>query len=243
MKKYLLSLLVLLFTLGCSDHDHDHDHDHGHSKSESLELFSDNEYLTNLNLMKGHLWVGVELYKANYFENAKKHMKHPKSELYGDIIPTFNAKGAKGFASELENLALSVENEESLSTINQNYQNLFEAIHQNELFVDEENKSIDKKILLAISILEVAAEEYAIGIVNGEVKNKFEYQDALGFTKMARVVLENIVTDEKSQKIRLSKMLEIIDSLFVLWPELVPINKVDGDSNSIKVAIEKIKNF
>ena len=82
MNKYLIAIFFLLSLIGCSDNEHNH-------KDKVVpEIFSsDNEYLTNLNLMKGHLWVGVELYKENYLENAKRHMKHPKSELYEFIIP------------------------------------------------------------------------------------------------------------------------------------------------------------
>ena len=119
MKKYFLLILLTIFVIGCHDdhHDHDHDdhdgHDHGDIKSSATRVFSsDIEYLTNLNLIKGHLWVGVELYKANHIKNGQHHMKHPESELYGDINPTFKAKGTDGFSAELEKLALSVEHEE-----------------------------------------------------------------------------------------------------------------------------------
>ena len=143
MKKYLITIFFLLSLIGCSDNEHDH-------KDKVVpKIFSnDNEYLTNLNLMKGHLWVGVELYKENYLENAKRHMKHPKSELYEFIIPTFEAKGAPGFSDQLERLALSVENEEDLAVINQDYQNLFEAIDENEKFVGQESENLNENILL-----------------------------------------------------------------------------------------------
>ena len=193
--------------------------------------------------MKGHLWVGIELYKAKHIENAKRHMKHPKSELYGDIIPTFEAKGTAGFAAELEGLALSVENEESISTIENNYQNLFDAIDKNQQFVADVNKSIDGKITLVVSLLEIAAEEYAVGIIEGEVKNKFEYQDALGFTEVAKNILKNIQTDDMSEKDRLAKVISIIDSLSILWPQLVPTGNIDGDSKSILDAVKEIKKI
>ena len=247
MKKYFLVILTFLLISGChgDDHDHDHDHDDGHGhahNSEAPKIYStDNEYLTNLNLMKGHLWVGIELYKAKHIENAKRHMKHPKSELYGDIIPTFEAKGTAGFAAELEGLALSVENEESISTIENNYQNLFDAIDNNQQFVADVNKSIDGKITLVVSLLEIAAEEYAVGIIEGEVKNKFEYQDALGFTEVAKNILKNIQTDDMSEKERLAKAISIIDSLSILWPQLVPTGNIDGDSKSITNAVKEIK--
>ena len=245
MKKYFLVILTFLLISGCHGDDHDHDDGHGHAhNSEAPKIYStDNEYLTNLNLMKGHLWVGIELYKAKHIENAKRHMKHPKSELYGDIIPTFEAKGTAGFAAELEGLALSVENEESISTIENNYQNLFDAIDNNQQFVADVNKSIDGKITLVVSLLEIAAEEYAVGIIEGEVKNKFEYQDALGFTEVAKNILKNIQTDDMSEKDRLAKVISIIDSLSILWPQLVPTGNIDGDSKSILDAVKEIKKI
>ena len=170
MKKYITATIILSSIIGYSAYASHH----GHKNDEALKIITnDNEYLTNINLMKGHLWVGIELYKAAKIDNAKKHMKHPKSELYGDMIPTFEAKGAPGFASELKVLATSVEDEAPLKTINNHYQNLFTAINKNEKFINQTSESVDKKIELVISLLEIAADEYAVGIVNGKVENKF----------------------------------------------------------------------
>ena len=246
MKKYFLLILLTIFVIGCHDDHHDHDdhdgHDHGDIKSSAPKVFSsDIEYLTNLNLIKGHLWVGVELYKANHIENGQHHMKHPESELYGDIIPTFEAKGTDGFSTELEKLALSVDNEEPLNIINDNYQNLFDAIDKNAQFVSEESKTVDQTIILVQSLLETAAEEYAIGIVDGDVKNKYEYQDALGFTMIAKDILKKMQVDDTTDKEKISKTLSLIDSLAILWPDLVPTKKVDGDAQAILDAVTQIK--
>jgi hypothetical protein len=246
MKKYFLLILLTIFVIGCHDDHHDHDdhdgHDHGDIKSSATRVFSsDIEYLTNLNLIKGHLWVGVELYKANHIKNGQHHMKHPESELYGDIIPTFEAKGTDGFSTELEKLALSVENEEPLNVIKDNYQNLFDVIDKNAQFVSEESKTVDQTIILVQSLLETAAEEYAIGIVDGDVKNKYEYQDALGFTMIAKDILKKMQVDDKADKEKISKTLSLIDSLAILWPDLVPTKKVDGDAQAILDAVTQIK--
>lgn len=246
MKKYLLTILLTIFVIGCNDdHDgHDHGHDHGDMKSSSPKVFSsDIEYLTNLNLIKGHLWVGVELYKANYIENGQHHMKHPESELYGDIIPTFEAKGTDGFSAELEKLALSVENEEPMNVINDNYQNLFNAIDKNAQFVSDESKTVDQTIMLVQSLLETAAEEYAIGIVDGDVKNKYEYQDALGFTMIAKSILNKIDVVDTVDKEKISKTLTLIDSLSFLWPELVPTKNIEGDAEAILRVVTQIKEI
>jgi len=191
-------------------------------------------------LVRGHLHVGIELYKSEYFDNAKRHMKHPKSELYSALIPTFEAKKAIGFAVELANLALSVESNEDFEIVSKNYEILLNVISQNEKIVGTENNAFTEKILLVNALLEIAAEEYAIGIVDGNVENKYEYQDALGFTKVAKNILEETEPLTSLQAAKKDKALEIINNLSSLWPLLVPTEKINGDAEQILIAISKI---
>ena len=193
--------------------------------------------------MRGHLYVGVELYKNGFLDNAKMHMKHPKSELYADIIPTFKAKGSSGFSKELEELALAVEEEKDFNLISLKYKNLTDAITINESFINESSKSLNEKIVLVVSLLEIAAEEYAVGIVNKNVENKFEYQDALGFTVIAKDILTKSGTKNKEEEIKKNKTLVVLDSLFKLWPSLIPTGKVEGDSKIILNAIAEINSI
>ena len=140
-------------------------------------------------------------------------MKHPKSELYSALIPTFEAKKAIGFAVELANLALSVESNEDFEIVSKNYEILLNVISQNEKIVGTENNAFTEKILLVNALLEIAAEEYAIGIVDGNVENKYEYQDALGFTKVAKNILEETEPLTSLQAAKKDKALEIINNL------------------------------
>ena len=84
---------------------------------------------------------------------------------------------------------------------------LFDAIDKNAQFVSEESKTVDQTIMLVQSLLETAAEEYAIGIVDGDVKNKYEYQDALGFTMIAKDILNKMQVDDKSDKQKILRLL------------------------------------
>ena len=226
-----LLVIVLFFLVGCSHEDNDHS---------SSKVFKDDQYLTHLGLVKGHLFVGVELYKKEFFENAKRHMKHPKSELYAGLIPTFEAKNANGFANELETLALSVENNEALSIVSKNYESLLEVINQNENYVDSKINTFENKILLVKALLEIAAEEYAIGIVDGNIENKFEYQDALGFTTVAKKILNDDNSLIPSEELKRKKIIEIIESLSSLWPSLVPTERINGDAEKILTAVSEI---
>ena len=204
---------------------------------------NDHIYLTHTSLVRGHLYVGIELYKNQYFENAKRHMKHPKSELYSAMIPTFESKNTDGFASELEDLALTVESDEDLNLVLSKYEILLNAITENEKIVDSESSTFGKKVALVETLLEIAAEEYAIGIVNGNVKNKFEYQDALGFTVVAKNILDEAKSLSSSDNIKRDKIIEIINSLMPLWPSLVPIEKISGDAKVILEAVSQIKSI
>ena len=196
-----------------------------------------------MGLVRGHLYVGIELYKKEYFENAKRHMKHPKSELYSAMIPTFEAKKINGFASELEALALAVEGDNDLSIVSSKYEELLKVISQNEKIVDKESNTFSKKVYLVKTLLEIAAEEYAIGIIDGNVMNKFEYQDALGFTVVAKNVLKKANTLNSLEKEKQNKIIEIIDSLMPLWPSLVPIGKINGDAKVILEAVSQINSI
>ena len=196
-----------------------------------------------MGLVRGHLHVGIELYKNQSSDNAKTHMKPPKSELYSAMIPTFEAKNADGFASELEDLALTVESDKDLNLVLSKYEILLNAITENEKIVDIESNTFDKKVELVETLLEIAAEEYAIGIVNGNVKNKFEYQDALGFTIVAKNILNETKSLNSSESIKRDKIIEIINSLMPLWPSLVPIEKISGDANLILEAVSQIKSI
>ena len=170
-------------------------------------------------------------------------MKHPKSELYAGLIPTFEAKNANGFASELAVLALSVENNEELSVVSKNYKILLRAIKKNENYVESKSNIFENKVLLVKSLLEIAAEEYAIGIVDGDIANKFEYQDALGFTTVAKNILKNANLLNPPEDLKRDKIIGIIESLSPLWPSLVPTEKINGDAVKILTAVSKINSL
>ena len=244
MKKILLICIAFnIFVLnGCLNEDNHEGHNHSGDKKIVKVYESDNEYLTQIALMRGHLHVGIELYKNGYLDNAKKHMKHPKSELYSDIIPTFKSKKTAGFAVELEDLASAVEGEKDFKFISSKYQNLSDAIAVNENYIDDSSRLLNKRIILVSSLLKVAADEYAIGIVDGNVENKFEYQDALGFTTVAKNILKNTTTYNEEEEIKKNKVLEIIENLSNLWPSLVPTGIIDGDAKIIYDAVAKINS-
>ena len=46
----------------------------------------------------------------------------------------------------------------------------------------------------------------SVGIIDGVVENKYEYQDALGFTMMAKSIMVNVTTEDNSNKTRAKRI-------------------------------------
>lgn len=208
----------------------------------NLDLAKDDiAFLTQLGLMRGHLFVGHELYKAGYADQAKTHMKHPKMELYADVEPAFAPRGATGFADELTALAVAVEQEKSNEIVDQSYNNIVKAIAKTGSFVKAETSTPVKQLELVVKLLEVAGEEYSEGIVDGKAEKPHEYQDAYGFTQICKKILSNIKTDNDNNKKIIKEAQTIVEQLTPMWPGLVPPSRLDFDASQIYGATAKIE--
>lgn len=220
--------------------------DHGASEAktsvagETLQPTDNLTYLLNLNLMRGHLYVGQALYSEGHVEHAKTHMKHPESELYALVVPNFAALNADGFAEELEALAVAVESEKEISVVEEAYQTLSSAIDKAENLVPEKNASIGKTLQLIEQIVLVAAEEYEIAVVDGKLENAHEYQDSLGFVEVAETLLADTETTDASQAETKAKAQTILAALDPMWPGLVPPDTLTTEASQLYAAAESI---
>jgi len=213
----------------------------GEGASSGVDLATDDlAYLSQLNLMKGHLYVGYKLYKDGELEAAKTHMKHPESELYADVAPAFVKRGAKGFAEELTALAEAVEADKGVDAVGEAYDTLITSIDKSAAKVSVDNQSAAKRLSLAVSLLRVAAEEYGIAVVDGKLENAHEYQDALGFTTIASAIVDGIEGDSEALKAK-NSAAAIVKDLMSHWPGLVPPEKLTTEAGKIYGAASRIE--
>ncbi len=185
-------------------------------------------YLTQLGLVRGHLYVGYQLYMDGHLEHAKTHMKHPESELYSDLIPAFDTRGTKGFASELSQLAKAVNQDLGADKVTHAYHQLTRAIEHNEQAIQARNHTPAERLKLAAALLRVAGEEYALAVVDGKMENAHEYQDALGFSTISHHIINQLSDDNTQQKAN-----ALIESILPLWPSLIPPATLDTDAGQI----------
>lgn len=200
---------------------------------------NDAQFLAQLGLIRGHLWVGMTLYEQGHIEMAKTHMKHPGDELYAGLVSAFEARGLPGFADELQALADAVNNDNSRAVVENAYSALKQAISVNEPVAEMTAGDVLKSIS---SMLITAADEYAIGINEGKVVNVHEYQDAYGFQQIALARLEAISAAEQQRgEAAIAETRRIIEGLTALWPTTTPEGMVEGDASRIYGAASRIE--
>jgi len=175
------------------------------------------EYLKVLGLMRGHLIAFTALHEKGLYENAQRHAKHPESELYTQLKAAFEVREIEGFAPALTTLADVALSGGDIKTA---YQVVLDKITRAEDVISAKQ---DERLLAIAELLREAGREYAIGVdANGEIKNLHEYQDAYGFTHIAK---DKLMKENFSEVVDLSSL----DQFFTGWtPKALPA--YDGEN-------------
>lgn len=176
----------------------------------------DADYLLYLGLMRGHLMVGHELFNQGEHDAAQTHSKHPGDELYAVLLKSFDERGARGFADELSAHAAAVEDGDE-ARVRAAYRAVMDTIRRHERTVTAAAPLVAEVV---VELLRVAADEYAIGIVDGRLENAHEYQDAYGFTQVA------LEWAGRVDRAAFGRVTERLSAIGDMWPALVPPNRV-----------------
>lgn len=182
---------------------------------------TDVEYLTQLGLIRGHLRVGLALYRRGEEALAKTHMKHPGDELYAGLSPEFERRGGTGFGDELERLARAVETDATLADVEAAYAALLDRIAAAERLVgfdDARDGAQDAHVIRGL--LHHAREEYAVGVRDGRIADLHEYQDAWGFAQTA-LDRANAARRNTATRNRWAAVTAELEALAPLWPDIV----------------------
>lgn len=200
---------------------------------------NDVAFLTRLGLIRGHLLVGYELYKQGQVDMAITHMKHPRDELYAGLVPSIEYRGGKRFDDALGNLADKVVGKASQDEVDDAYEQLEAGIKAAEAVVKPDLKNTLQSLK---DLIRTAGEEYALGVENGKLINLHEYQDAYGFTQIAKRRLEQLPKATRKESADTVKQVEgYLDELADLWPSIAPKGDVDGDASKLYGAAARIE--
>lgn len=201
-------------------------------------MTSDAAYLGQMAFIRGHLNVGVNLYREGQVEASATHMKHPGDELYANLLPAIEARGAEDFADQLEALAVAVENERPLVDVEQAYSNLLGAMSAAESVTEQDARTLGAVV---VDLVRTAAAEFDIARADdGALENEHEYQDSLGFVRIARDLLE--VIERKTSNADAAAAIRVqLDSLMPIWPSLQAPQQLSADPSVIYDAASRIE--
>lgn len=211
----------------------------GEGASSEESLASDAVYLGQLAFIRGHLNVGVNLYREGDEEAAATHMKHPESEIYAALQPALDAREAPGFADQLAALAVAVENGESLAEVETAYEALLQGITTAEHAVAEQNARLLGDVI--VDLVSTAAMEYDIAVGDDlSLENAHEYQDALGFVRIAYDMLARVesVTDDHDTVETIRQQLDLV---LPAWTGLQPPERLHTEPSVIYGAVSRIE--
>jgi hypothetical protein len=208
------------------------------SVSAATVVNSDAAYLRQLALMRGHLNVGLDLYRSGEFQAAATHMKHPEDELYAGLVPGFEARGAASFANDLGALATVIEKGGSVEEADAAYEAVLAAIGNAEKAAGAPSAAILGKVIHGLVL--TAAKEFDIAVDEGRVVNGHEYQDALGFVRIAQDLMVELanLTDKKDVLEEIHTQLGKIASI---WPGVVPPQTIEADPGALYGAAARIE--
>lgn len=151
----------------------------GHVMDLGVET-DDAGYLAAIGLIEGHLTSGLTLYRIGENDLAITHMKHPKDEIYTSLAPMIESRGVAGFEPQLSALATAVEAGAPIAEV----ETLFEELLIATAIAADIDASDRAKFDALVTLSRTAANEYAVGVVDGKVADLHEYQDAWGFLQI-----------------------------------------------------------
>ena len=200
---------------------------------------SDVAYLSRLGLIRGHLLAGFTLYQQGHADMAATHMKHPEDELFTNLEAALQHRNAPPFSEELSALSTAVTKQADMDKVKSAYKNLDEALQAVEA---RAQPSLRTTLLSIRNLVRTAGEEYAVGVRDGTVVNVHEYQDAWGFTQLARRRLDHLDSEQRATAPRaVARVEQLLADLDSLWPELAPGDTVDGDAARLFGAAARIE--
>lgn len=202
-------------------------------------IASDAVYLGQLAFIRGHLNVGVNLYLDGYNEGAVTHMKHPGDEIYTNLLPAMEARNAEGFAQELATLAQAIESGAPRQEVDSAYEALMVAIGKAEdVVTDVDAKGLG---LVIVDLIRTAAAEYDIAVADdGSLENEHEYQDSLGFVRIAQDLLAKLAGMTENTE-AVAAIDAQIAAILPIWPSIRAPQKLEAAPSVIYGAAGQIE--
>lgn len=192
------------------------------------------ERYNRLAFMRGHVEAGLALYRAGAVEPASVHMMHPVSETHAAEREGLDELGFKSdlFVDISEALEAGTASDEIESQLTEAEENL----------ADMADQAGGDPVDILDFLMETTLEEYRIGVVDGEIVNAGEYQDAFGFARVASDYAADLEgADGEAVRTELER-------LQAMWPEApvpgsdpAPVNEIAAQVARVQLELSGLR--
>jgi len=125
----------------------------------------DVDYMSKLDLMKGHLLVAKELLDLQKPKQAEPHMGHPIEEIYADVEDQLNERNVKEFKTTLTSLHDLVKSKPKDAKIGTNFAASMQSVDQAIAAIPETQRQSPGFVLQVINeLLDTTNSEYEAAI-------------------------------------------------------------------------------
>jgi hypothetical protein len=205
---------------------------------EKLGPGDDVVFLTQLDMIEGHVLVGIQLYEMGEREMAMDHVMHPVLEIYDVLKPALKRQGIKGFAPEIEALVAAVESGAKPDKVRSRQRKLLSVIHG----LRDQRTELKASMLSLKAMMQIIGDEYQVGVQNGVVQEEYEYQDSWGFLQVVRKNVASLHPDIRSQYASdISRMETVLAGMDVFWPDITGRTRIGGKSSQLAAAVAEVE--
>jgi hypothetical protein len=199
-------------------------------------------FATRVALLRGHLLVGDELVKQQYWSAALPHFLHPTEELYADLKEPLAEYKVAPFDGALKALADVVK-----SRRGGDYAKAQKSVNDALAAVDGamKDRTGDWPGLVteaAVEALKSATGEYKQAIIDGKFAKPVEYQDARGFVWQAERMIESVAPElEKKNAAALAEVRAGFADLKKAFPSPTPPRTPVKDPAAVIADVARIE--
>jgi hypothetical protein len=194
-------------------------------------------------MIRGHLNVGNELYAASKTSDALPHFLHPVEELYGELKEVMDEKRVSPFKADLEKLSGLVKRKVPAQQVQEQTEVVLTRLTEATSVIPA-NTLADPAFALpiVIGVLRTVTDEYTEAFEGDTIANPVEYQDSLGFARVANAMVEVMAPALTAKDADAANQLrEQMNTLLTTWPAVTPAKKAVRSAAEVSALVSRIE--
>jgi hypothetical protein len=207
-----------------------------------IDMPPDEGFVTQLLLMRAHLWAGLALYDAGVNDQAVAHCSHPLEELYDDLAPQLDDRGLAPFGDELHQVVDALRRNKPQTEVVAAFGKAAKTIDKKIASVDGTVRNAPRFVAaVATGLLQVAASEYGASLTDGKVANIIDYQGSRAFLEQARLLVAGALAARNGDAF--AEIQKQLDDLDRMVPPQPPADAAVVKLEQVAAAVDRVSSL